>query len=104
MISYKMYYKIKRNCPTIFYYSHPYANTCYFTGRTADQQNRTCHVFADHNCLHAMIDLLNKSPLIKDQVTTNKSFLNLESCKCKKRQTVKYIQLYAYINDFFKIL
>ena len=30
----------------------------YFTRRTADQRNRTYHAFADHNCLHAMIDLL----------------------------------------------
>ena len=42
-----------------------------FTRRTADQRNRTYHAFADHSCLHAMIDLLNKSPLIKAQVTTS---------------------------------
>ena len=43
----------------------------YFTGRIADKQNRTYHVFADHNCLHVMIDLLNKSTLFKAQVTTS---------------------------------
>ena len=66
---YKMYYKIKRKIvPEYFTTIIPTLTHCYFTRRTADQQNRTYHVFADHNCLHAMIDLVNKSPLIKAQL------------------------------------
>ena len=72
---YKMYYKIKREIvPQYFTSVIPTLTHCYFTRRTADQQTRTYHVFADHNCLHAMIDLLNKSPLIKAQVTASVNF------------------------------
>ena len=63
---YKMYYKIKREVvPQYFTTVVPTLPHNYFTRRTADQRNRTYHAFADHNCLHAMIDLLNKSPLIQ---------------------------------------
>ena len=70
-----MYYKIKREVvPQYFTTVIPTLTHNYFTRRIADQRNRTYHVFADHNCLHAMIDLLNKSPLIKALVTTSISF------------------------------
>ena len=63
---YKMYYKIKREVvPQYFTTVIPILTHNYFTRRTADQQNITYHAFADHNCLHAMIDLLNKSIKIK---------------------------------------
>ena len=65
-----MYYKIKREVvPQYFTTVIPTLTHNYFTRRTADQRNRTYHAFADHNCLHAMTDLLNKSPLNKAQVT-----------------------------------
>ena len=71
---YKIYYKIKREVvPQYFTTVVPTLTHNCFTRRTADQQTRTYHVFADHNCLHAMINLLNKSPLIKAQVTTSTS-------------------------------
>ena len=66
----------------------PTLTHCYFTRRTADQQTRTYHVFADHNCLHAMIDLLNKSPLIKAQVTASVNlphFVSFVKQKCFRR-------------------
>ena len=66
-----MYYVIKRKVvPLYFTTVIPTLTHNYFTRRTADQQIRTYHAFADHNCLHAMIALLNKSPLIKAQATS----------------------------------
>ena len=73
---YKMYYKIKREVVPQYFATVIPTLTHYFTRRIADQRNRTYHAFADHNCLHAMIDLLNKSPLIKALVTTSISFLH----------------------------
>ena len=81
-----MYYKIKREVvPQYLTTIIPTLTHNYFTRRTADQRNRTYHAFADHNCLHAMIDLLNKSPLIKAQVTTSISlphFVSLVKQQC----------------------
>ena len=86
---YKMYYKIKKEIvPQYFTTVIPTLTHCYFSRRSADQQNRTYHVFADHNCLHAMIDLLNKSPLIKAQVTTSVNlphFVSFMTQKCFRR-------------------
>ena len=59
-----MYYKILGEAVRQYFTTViPTLTHTYFTRRTADQRNRTCHAFADHNCLHAMIDLLNKSLL-----------------------------------------
>ena len=63
--------KSKRGCLTSVTIVIPTLTHSYFTRHTADQQNRTYYVFADHTCLHSMIDLLNKSHLIKGQVTTS---------------------------------
>ena len=65
---YNMYYTIKREeVPQYFTTVIPTLTHNYFTRCAADQRNRTYHAFEDHNCLRAMIDLLNKSPLIKAQ-------------------------------------
>ena len=84
-----MYYKIKREIvPQYFTRVIHTLTQCYFTRRTADQHNRTYHVFADHNCLLAMIDLLNKSPLIKSQVTTSVNlppFVSFVKQQCFRR-------------------
>ena len=69
---YKMYYKIKKEVvPQYFTTLIPTLTHNYFTRRTTDQRNRIYHAFADHNCLQPMINLLNKSSLIKAQVTTS---------------------------------
>ena len=61
-----MYCKIKREVvPQYFTTVIPTLTRNYFTRHTAEQRNRTYHAIADHNCLHAIIDLLNKSPLFR---------------------------------------
>ena len=55
--------------PQYFTTSRPILTHSYNTRSTADQQYRT-HAFADRNCLHAMIDLINQSPEIKMHVAT----------------------------------
>ena len=72
---------------------------CYFTRRTADQQTRTYHVFADHNCLHAMIDLLNKSPLIKAQVTASVNLPHFVSFV--KQQCFRRYEYFCNVNDCY---
>ena len=57
----------KEVVPQYFTIVIPTPTHSYFT---ADQQNRGYHEFADHNCLFATIDLLNKSLLIKAQSYT----------------------------------
>ena len=95
-----MYYKIKREIvPQYFTTVIPTLTHCYFTRRTADQQNRTYHVFADHNCLHAMIDLLNKSPLIKAQVTTSVNLPHFVSFV--KQQCFKRYEYFCRANDCY---
>ena len=75
-----MYHKIKREVVQQYFTTVIHTLTyIYFTRRTADQRHRTYHAFADHNCLHAMIDLLNKSLLIKAQVTTSISLQHFVS-------------------------
>ena len=83
-----MYCKIKRDVvPQYFTTVIPTLTHNYFTRRTAGQRNRTYHAISDHNCLHAMINLLNKSPLIKAQVTTSislphfVSFVKQQCCR-----------------------
>ena len=68
---YKLYFKIKREVvPQYLTTSIPILTHSYNTRRTTDQQYRTHHAFADRNCLHAMIDLMNQSPEIKMHVAT----------------------------------
>ena len=75
---YKLYYKIERE--PIPYYLTTILNPLthhYNTRREAVQQLRTLHTFAQHNCLFAMIDLINKSHTTKLRVITCH---NLTSC------------------------
>ena len=63
--------KIKREVvPQYLATSIPILAHSYNTRRTTDQQYRTHHAFADRNCLHAMIDLMDQSPEIKMHVAT----------------------------------
>ena len=97
---YKMYYKIKREIvPQYFTTVIPTLTYCYFTRRTADQQTRTYHVFADHNCLHAMIDLLNKSPLIKAHVTASVNLRHFVSFV--KQQCFRRYEYFCEVNDCY---
>ena len=97
---YKMYYKIKRKVvPQYFTTVVPTLTHNYFTRRTADQRNRTYHAFADHNCLHAMIDLLNKSPLIKAQVTTSTSLPHFVSFV--KQQCFRQYEYFCSVNNCY---
>ena len=97
---YKMYYKIKREIvPQYFTTVIPTLTHCYFTRRTADQQTRTYHVFADYNCLHAMIDLLNKSPLIKAQVTASVNLPHFVSFV--KQQCFRRYEYFCNVNDCY---
>ena len=97
---YKMYYKIKREIvPQYFTTVIPTLTHCYFTRRTADQQTRTYHVFADHNCLHAMIDLLNKSPLIKAQVTASVNLPHFVSFV--KQQCFRRYEYFCNVNNCY---
>ena len=43
------------------------------------QQVKTIHAFAQHNCIFSMIDLINKSPIIKLRVTTCHNILSFVS-------------------------
>ena len=67
----KLYFKIKREVvPQYLTTSIQILADSYNNRRTTDQQYRTHHAFADRNCLHAMIDLMNQSPEIKRHVAT----------------------------------
>ena len=71
----------------------------YFTMHTADQRNRTYDAFADHNCLHAMINLLNKSALNKAQVTTSISLPHFVSFV--KQQCFRHYEYFCYVNNCY---
>ena len=71
----------------------------YFIKCTADQRNRIYHVFADHNCLHASIDLLNKSPLIEAQVTSSISLPHFVSFV--KQQCFRHYEYFYNVNDYY---
>ena len=95
-----MYYKIKREVvPKCFTTVIPTLTHNYFTRRTADQRNRIYHAFADHNCLHAMIDLLNKSPLIKAQVTTSTSLPHFVSFV--KQQCFRQYEYFCSVDNCY---
>ena len=87
---YKLYFKIKREVvPQYLTTSIPILTHSYNTRRTTDQQYRTHHAFADKNCLHAMVDLMNQSPEIKMYVATCTSLAHCISI-------VKYAILQSY--------
>jgi len=68
---YKLYFKIENE--HVPYYLTTVLNPLthhYNTRREAIQQFKITHAFAQHNCLFSMIDLINKSPIIKLRVTT----------------------------------
>jgi len=71
---YKLFYKIQNE--HIPHYFTTILNPLihhYNTRREAVQQSKTMHTFAQHNCLFYMIDLINKSPIIKVRVTTSQA-------------------------------
>ena len=77
---YKLYYKIENeqvpnNFTTVI---NPLTHH-YNTRRQAIQQLKTIHTFAQHNCIFSMIDLINKSPIIKLRVTTCHNILSFVS-------------------------
>ena len=95
-----MYYKIKREVVKQYFTTVvPTLTHNYFTRRTADQQNRTYRALADHNCLHAMIVLLNKSPLIKAQVTTSTSLPHFVSFV--KQQCFRQYENFCNVNNCY---
>ena len=97
---YKMCYKIKREVVSQYFTTViPTLTHHYFTRRTADQWHRTYHAFADHNWLHAMIDLLNKSPLIKALVITGISLPHLVSFV--KQQCFKHYGYFCNVNNCY---
>ena len=53
----------------------------------------------DHNCLHAMIDLLNKSPLIKAQVTASVNLPHFVSFV--KQQCFRRYEYFFNVNDCY---
>ena len=95
-----MYYKIKGEIvPQYFTIVIPTPTHNYFTRRAADQRHRTYHAFADHNCLHAMIDLLNKSPLTKVQVTASISLPHFVSFV--KQQCFRHYECFCNVNNCY---
>ena len=68
---YQLYYKIQRE-PVLHYVDTtiPTLTHNYNTRQDTLQQHRAIHSFADHNCTHAMIAMINKHPIIKLDVTT----------------------------------
>ena len=72
---YKLYYKIQREpVPHYFDTVIPTLTHHYNTRQKTLQQHRTMHSFADHNCIHAMIALINKHPTVKLNVATSQSY------------------------------
>ena len=72
---YKLYYKIQREpVPHYFDTVIPTLTHHYNTRQKTLQQPRTMHSFADHHCIHAMIALINKPPIIKLNVATSQSY------------------------------
>ena len=77
---YKVYYKIENEqVPNYFTtvinpLTHHYNTRC-----QAIQQLKTIHAFAQHNCIFSMIDLINKSPIIKLRVTTCHNIISFVS-------------------------
>ena len=51
----------------------------YNTRRQAIQQLKTTHAFAQHNCIFSMINLINKSPIIRLRVTPCHNILSFGS-------------------------
>ena len=94
-----MYYKIKREVVTQYFTTViPTLTHTYFTRRAVDQQNRTYHAFADHNCLQEVINLFNKSPLIKVvQVTTSISLPHFISFV--KQQCFRQYEYFCNVNN-----
>ena len=77
---YKLYYKIENEqVPNYFTTVINPLTHHYNTRRQAIQQLKTIHAFAHHNCIFSMIDLINKSPIIKLRVTTCHNILSFVS-------------------------
>ena len=62
----KLCYKIQRE-PVPHYFDSviPILTHHYNTRQDTLQQHRTIHLFADQNCIHVIIALINKHPIIK---------------------------------------
>ena len=69
---YKLYYTIQREpVPHYFNTVIPTLSYHYNTRQDKLQQYRTMHTFADQNCLHAMIALINKYPIVSNYKIKN---------------------------------
>ena len=77
----------------------PTLNHTYNTRREAVKQTRTYHVFADSNCVHAIIDLINKSPIIKAHITSSNSLPHFVSIV--KTEIVKHYNLECNIDGCY---
>ena len=81
---YKLYYKIENEqVPTYYTTVINHLTHHYNTRRQAIQHLKTIHAFAQHNCIFSMIDLINKSPIIKLRVTTCHNILSFV-CSVKR--------------------
>ena len=77
---YKLYYKIENEqVPNYFTTVINPLTHHYNTRRQAIQQLKTIHAFVQHNCIFSMIDLINKSPIIRLPVTTCHNILSFVS-------------------------
>ena len=86
---FKLYYKIEnKQVPNYFTTVINPLTHHYNTRRQAIQQLKTIHAFAQHNCIFSMIYLINKSPIIRLQVTT---YL------CKTHPQTTYSTAHTYI-------
>ena len=72
---YKLYYKIQRESVPHYFDTVIHTLTHHYNTRQDTlQQHMTIHTFADHNCIHAMIALINKHSIIKLNVATSHSY------------------------------
>ena len=77
---YKLYYKIENEqAPNYFTTVINHLTHHYHTRRQAIHQLKTIHRFAQHNCILSMMDLINKSPIIRLRVTTCHNILSVVS-------------------------
>ena len=68
---YKLYYKIQRE-PVPHYFDTVIPTLTHHYNTL--QQHMTIHSFANHNCIHVMIGLINKRPIIKLNVATSQRY------------------------------
>ena len=97
---YKLYYKIENEqVPNYFTTVINPLTHHYNTRRQAIQQIKTKHAFAQHNCIFSMIDLINKSPIIKLRVTTCHNILSFVSSV--KRDILDGYEYFCGVRDCY---